>query len=125
MDITITSLQKPRQDDPVFLRFVDACDNQKLKYYAHDWMASIGYETIEELDEVISPLIDAMNSTHMSASENIKSVYRCTEGRVFRDWKLSKLGITYLALNAPHKNQMASRLQLKILCNYFDQKSSS
>lgn len=119
MEITITSLEKAPQDSIVISRFIEALNDHQLKYYAQDWMKSIGYTSMAELQQAISPLIDAMNSVHVSTSENIKPVYRCSNGHIFRDWKLSRLGLTYLALNSPHKNQKISQLQLKILMDYF------
>lgn len=120
MEISITSLEKMPTESTVILRFIDALNDHQLRYYAQDWMKSIGYDSMDELHKAISPLIDAMNSVHMSTSENIKPVYRCSNGHIFRDWKLSRLGLTYLALNAPHKSQKVSQLQLKILSNYFN-----
>lgn len=122
MEISITSLKRTTWDSTVIDRFIEAMQDRQLEYYAQDWMKSIGYTNMEEVSQAITPLIDAMHSVHMSASENIKPVYRCSNGHIFRDWKLSRLGLTYLALNSPHKNQEISQLQLKILSSYFNKK---
>ncbi|MBL6448862.1 hypothetical protein JMN32_21295 [Fulvivirga sp. 29W222] len=120
MEISITSLERVPTESAVLLRFLEALNDHELRYYAQDWMKSIGYENVDELNSAISPLIDAMNSVHMSTSENIKPVYICNKGNVYRDWKLSRLGLTYLALNSPHKTKKISQLQLKILSKYFN-----
>lgn len=120
MEISITSLDRVPSDNAVILRFLEALNDHELRYYAQDWMKSIGYDNTDELNSAISPLIDAMNSVHISTSENIKPIYRCSNGNIYRDWKLSRLGLTYLALNAPHKTKKISELQLRILSNYFN-----
>lgn len=117
---TITSLEKTN-DNQTLLRFIEALNDRQLRYYAQDWMKRIGYANMKELREAISPLIDAMQSTHVNTSENIKLIYRCDKTGVYQDWKLSKLGLTYLAFNAPHKNRQVRNLLLKLLLNYFSQ----
>ncbi|WP_157493825.1 hypothetical protein [Fulvivirga imtechensis] len=117
MEISITSLEQLSKS-AILERFIEALNDRNLTYYAQDWMKSMGYANMDELHHAISPLIDAMTDAHIDASENIKLVYRCDQGRVYEDWKLSLLGLTYLALNSPHKTKKMNRLQFKIISDY-------
>lgn len=119
MEISITTIDKTSPNATIS-RFLDALCDHQLQYYAQDWMERIGYSNMSELHEAISPLIDAMNSAHINTSENVKMIYRCGNGNVFPDWKLSLLGLTYLAFNAPHKSPELRHWQLKILSSYLD-----
>ena len=119
MEMSITSLEKSPKSNTI-LRFLEAMDDCQLRYYAQDWMQSIGYFSMDEINEGISPLIDALQSAEINMSQNIKPVYRCSEGSIFRDWKLSRLGLTFLAFNAPHKNKKLRQLQIKMLSDYLD-----
>lgn len=119
MEIAINSLEKASRN-PTIMRFMDAWDDCQLIFYAQDWMKTIGYNNMDELNVAISPLIDAMKGAEINASENIKAIYRCSQGNVFKDWKLSRLGLTYLAFNAPHKSPKLRQLQLKMLANFLN-----
>ena len=124
MEIAITSLEQTSKNSTLE-RFIEALNDRNLTYYAQDWMKSMGYANMDELHRAISPLIDAMNDAHINASENIRLVYRCDKGHVYEDWKLSLLGLTYLALNSPHKTKKMNRLQFKIISNYLDSRRTS
>lgn len=119
MEIAINSLEKASRS-PTIMRFMDAWDDCQLIFYAQDWMKTIGYNNMDELNGAISPLIDAMKGAEINASENIKAIYRCSRGNVFKDWKLSRLGLTYLAFNAPHKSPKLRQLQLKMLSDFLN-----
>lgn len=117
METLTISLQRT-SERATFDRFIDALNDRNLEYYAQDWMASMGYHNVDELHDTISPFIDALHDAHLNTSENIKLVYRCENGNIYEDWKLSLLGLAWLAFNSPHKTKKVTRLQLKILSDY-------
>lgn len=122
MDTVSNALDRPVKSE-VFDRFIEALNDRNLVYYAQDWMKSMGYQNMDELHRALSPLL-SINDTPFSTSQNVKLVYRCDRGRIYEDWKLSLLGLTYLAFNSPHKSQKISRMQLKIISDYLKQEKN-
>lgn len=119
METVSNALDRPIKSQ-VFDRFIEALNDRNLEYYAQDWMKSMGYKNMDELHQAISPLL-TINDTPFNPSQNVKLVYRCDRGLIYEDWKLSLLGLTYLAFNSPHKSQKISRMQLKIISDYLRQ----
>ena len=111
-------LEPIRQNFPL-LNFIEAIAESNLHYFARDVRKSIGYASEKELDDIISIFIKSMMESNMEVSPNIKFVYRCEEGEIYHDWKLSDLALCFLVFNAPIKAPELRRFQLKILSDYF------
>jgi len=111
-------LEQIKQNLPL-LNFVEAMAESNLRYFAWDVRKSIGYSSEKEMDDIIPLFIKSMMESNIDVSPNIKFIYRCEEGKVYHDWKLSALALCFLVLNAPIKTPELRRFQLKILSDYF------
>lgn len=102
-------------ENPWIEEFLQGVRNRKLLYYASDIQQMLETEGEIQLKNAVQRAMDACRSQGLPLSDHFKSVYRCQEMAVLKDWKLSGLAWCLVLLNYSPSHPAVARMQLTLL----------
>jgi hypothetical protein len=122
--MNITIYRSSFQNDS-FNQYLESLIDHKLKYLASD-LSEYGAIPTAELRKAIERSIQVCKTTNISVRKNFKAVYISTNGQLICDWRISKLGLELILLNADPSTEFVANYQLEIInrANYSSKKSA-
>lgn len=92
---------------------------QNLVYYASEAADTMGFETIDELQEAVKRAMDLCISMGLPIKGNFKRIFKSTVIGLVFDWKLSVLAYHLVQLNGGASNPQVAKMQFDLLKTYY------
>lgn len=92
--------------------FDSLCKKNGITYwYARDFMAMLGYQSFASFNKAVQKAIGACTSLGIDILENFQQVDREIDGKIERDYKLSRFACYLSAMNGDTKKPEVARAQ--------------
>ncbi|OEK01002.1 hypothetical protein BFP97_05520 [Roseivirga sp. 4D4] len=93
--------------------FLDAVDYAHLVYYASESLIGSVYNDLAAFEEALERTYRILEAAQVPVHYHIRTAFRGTNHKIYRDWKLSKLANYLLSINGHPDNGNVALQQLK------------
>lgn len=87
------------------------CKNGMTYWYARDFMSMLGYQSFSSFQKALQKAIAACTTLNIDVLENFQQVERTIDGKMERDFKLSRFACYLTAMNGDTKKTQVARAQ--------------
>lgn len=102
---------------PVVDEFAEKMAMLNLINYASEAAMEMEFESLEEMHESVKRAMELCMSAGISIKGNFQRIYKCSDGGIVYDWKLSMLAYRLVCLSGNSSNPNVARLTIQLLKN--------